>query len=133
MVNMRNFVTILGLLVAGTVLASPIQCFKTRQECFDLLARTPAEEHTHFACFTGTPDQCADILAEYEARETAKYKARNGDRSPSADYFDYSTATPLVVGGAEAGFAKTGILALFGVLVLTFFSWIGYLRFKNNK
>ena len=133
---MKTLLITIGLLIAISVSAMSLQCVQDRKECEGLAKDMSDTEKSGFFCFEDSDtNKClADKTAEHEARETAKYKARNGDRNPPTDYFLYATNTPMVVGGQspEAGNSKAGILAVFGAIILAFVGVLGYLRFKNN-
>ena len=82
-------------LMTLTALAAPVECFKTMQECKNKARSLSEEAKSGYVCQVDpNPDKCtADKTAEYEAQETAKYKARNGNQNPPVDYYNWSTST----------------------------------------
>ena len=103
-------------LIALTAFAAPWQCVKTKDECLALRQKAieclPLDNPAIVAIYGNDVAQCTQgVLGVYEAKETAKYKARNGGQNPRADYFDYATRTPLGNGNnQESGMVSINVI-----------------------
>ena len=125
---MKNFLTITFSLMTLTALAAPWQCVQTKEECRALRDKgiecLPLDNQAIVAIYGNDVGQCTrGILNVYEAKETAKYKARNGGQNPRADYFDYSSST---LGNGQTGSANSNLLVYggLGALLVALVVWV---------
>jgi len=145
----RILITAIGLAITGTVLAAPIECRQTKQECFDevwvvdrpdnprLSDKTCiilSEQHWSDRYGTDVKECEKKATLELSIGERLKYETDNVKRQAIKDAtklsdlpydirFDYSTDTPA---NPEAGFVKGSTTILGGIIavILMVIGWV---------
>ena len=98
---MKNLLTIFGLFLATTVLASPLVCRPTIQECLDFGKTLQDSQKSNTFCYAQPQSFCDQKMTQHKSTEEQKYELREGRQAPA----DLMTATTSEVklGNSQSG------------------------------
>ena len=128
---MKTLFTFTLSLIALTVLAAPIECRLTREDCQvrwdagqDCIV---SSDPVHALKYGADPAQCTDaVMTNYTQKEKQKYQDKMGLEAPTS-FTDYSTNTPKEAPiNPESGFATTTLLTWGGVgaFIIAIIAWL---------
>ena len=119
---MKTLITILFSLFLANYSFASIVFYKTQLQCEQSSVNlTESEKSRHYCFVNPNPTQCeSDELAKYQAKETAKYKARN-NQNPPIDYFDATSTL-----GKQTGSSNNNLLVYGGLgsILLSLVVWV---------